>query len=34
MKVIYNPAVGVIRIVLSEVAVAEGNQDKPGVMLD
>ncbi|MDQ3389196.1 MAG: DUF2283 domain-containing protein [Gemmatimonadota bacterium] len=34
MKVIYDPEVDVLRIVLSRTPVAESDEDKPGVILD
>ncbi len=34
MKVIYDPEVDVLRIVLSRMPVAESDEDKPGVILD
>ena len=34
MKVTYDPAVDVLRIVLSSAPVAESDEDKPGVILD
>ena len=34
MKVTYDPAVDVLRILLSDTAIAESDEDKPGVILD
>ena len=34
MKVIYDPEVDVLRIVLNEEAVEESDEEKPGVILD
>jgi uncharacterized protein YuzE len=34
MKVVYDPEVDVLSVVLSDEAVAESDQDKPGVILD
>ena len=34
MKVIYDPEVDVLSVLLSDAAVAESDQDKPGVILD
>lgn len=34
MKVIYDPEVDVLRIVLNSTPVAESDEDKPGVILD
>jgi uncharacterized protein YuzE len=34
MKVIYDPEVDVLRIILNSAAVAESDEDKPGVILD
>ena len=34
MKVIYDPEVDVLSVVLSDLPVAESDQDKPGVILD
>lgn len=34
MKVIYDPEVDVLRILLRDVPVAESDEDKPGVILD
>ena len=34
MKVTYNPAVDVLRIVLSSAPIQESDEDKPGVILD
>jgi len=34
MKVTYNPAVDVLRIVFSNVPIEESDEDKPGVILD
>ena len=34
MKVTYDPAVDVLRILFRDVAVEESDEDKPGVILD
>lgn len=34
MKVVYDPEVDVLSILLSDVPVAESDEDKPGVILD
>jgi len=34
MKVVYDPEVDVLSVVLSDGPVAESDQDKPGVILD
>ena len=34
MKVVYDPEVDVLSVLLSDAAVAESDQDKPGVILD
>ncbi len=34
MKVIYDPEVDVLRIVLNSTPVAESDEDKPGLILD
>ncbi len=34
MKVTYDPAVDVLRIVFSNVPIEESDEDKPGVILD
>jgi uncharacterized protein YuzE len=34
MKVTYDPEVDVLRIVLSSAPIEEGDEDKPGVILD
>ena len=34
MKVTYDPEVDVLRILLSEAAIEESDEDKPGVILD
>jgi uncharacterized protein YuzE len=34
VKVTYDPAVDVLRILLSDAAVEESSEDKPGVILD
>ncbi|MGA8184442.1 MAG: DUF2283 domain-containing protein [Terriglobia bacterium] len=34
MKVTYDPEVDVLRILLSDAAVEESDEDKPGVILD
>ncbi len=34
MKVVYDPEVDVLRVVLSDAPVAESDQEKPGVILD
>lgn len=34
MKVVYDPEVDVLRIVLSNVPVEESDEDKPGIILD
>ena len=34
MKVTYDPEVDVLRIVLSDSAIEESDEDKPGVILD
>ena len=34
MKVIYDPEVDVLRILLSDAAIEESDEDKPGVILD
>jgi len=34
MKVTYDPEVDVLRIILSNAAVEESDEDKPGVVLD
>ena len=34
MKVVYDPEVVVLSVVLSDAPVAESDQDKPGVVLD
>ena len=34
MKVTYDPAVDVLRIILSNATVAESDEDKPGIILD
>jgi len=34
MKVTYDPEVDVLRIVLSDAAIEESDEDKPGVILD
>ena len=34
MKVTYDPEVDVVRIILSEAAIDESDEDKPGVILD
>ncbi len=34
MKVVYDPEVDVLSVVLSDAPVAESDQDKPGVILD
>jgi uncharacterized protein YuzE len=34
MKVVYDPEVDVLSVVLSDAPVAESDQDKPGVVLD
>lgn len=34
MKVTYDPDVDVVRIVLSNAAIEESDEDKPGVILD
>jgi uncharacterized protein YuzE len=34
MKVIYDPEVDVLSVLLSDAPVAESDQDKPGVILD
>jgi len=34
MKVIYDPEVDVLRILLSDSAIDESDEDKPGVILD
>jgi len=34
MKVIYDPAVDVLRILFRDVPVEESDEDKPGVILD
>jgi len=34
MKVTYDPEVDVLRIILSEAAIDESDEDKPGVILD
>ena len=34
MKIIYNPEVDVLRIILRDAPIAESDEDKPGVVLD
>jgi uncharacterized protein YuzE len=34
MKVTYDPEVDVLRIVLSEIAIAESDEERPGIILD
>ena len=34
MKLVYDPEVDVLSVLLSDAAVAESDQDKPGVILD
>ena len=34
MKVIYDPEVDVLSVLLSDAPVAESDQDKPGIVLD
>ena len=34
VKITYNPEVDVLRIVLSEAAIEESDEDKPGVILN
>lgn len=34
MKVFYDPAIDTLTIILSDTAVAESDEDKPGVILD
>ncbi len=34
MKIVYDPEVDVLSVLLSNAAVAESDQDKPGVILD
>jgi uncharacterized protein YuzE len=34
MKVIYDPEVDILSVLLSDAPVAESDQDKPGVILD
>ena len=34
MKVVYDPEVDVLSVLLSDAPVAESDQDKPGVVLD
>ncbi len=34
MKVVYDPEVDVLSVLLSDEAIAESDQDKPGVILD
>jgi uncharacterized protein YuzE len=34
MKIVYDPDVDVLSVLLSDAAVAESDQDKPGVILD
>jgi uncharacterized protein YuzE len=34
MKVVYDPEVDVLTVLLSDAPVAESDQDKPGVILD
>jgi uncharacterized protein YuzE len=34
VKVIYDPEVDVLRILLSDAAIEESDEDKPGVILD
>ncbi len=34
VKVTYDPEVDVLRILLSQAAIAESDEDKPGVILD
>jgi uncharacterized protein YuzE len=34
MKVTYDPEVDVLRIVLSEIAIAESDEERPGLILD
>ena len=34
MKVTYDPEVDVLRIVLSDTAIAESDEERPGVILD
>ncbi|MBA4158332.1 MAG: DUF2283 domain-containing protein [Gemmatimonadetes bacterium] len=34
MKVIYDPEVDVLRIVLNSTPIAESDEDKPGIILD
>ena len=34
MKVTYDPEVDVLRIVLSEIAIAESDEEPPGIILD
>ena len=34
MKVVYDPEVDILSILLSDAPVAESDQDKPGVILD
>jgi uncharacterized protein YuzE len=34
MKVVYDPEVDVLSVLLSDAPVAESDQDKPGVILD
>ena len=34
MKVVYDPQVDILRIILSNVAIEESDEQKPGVILD
>jgi len=34
MKVVYDPRVDVLRIILSSAAIEESDEDRPGVILD
>ena len=34
MKMTYDPSVDVLRIILSETAIAESDEERPGVILD
>lgn len=34
MKIVYDPEVDVLRIVLSNVPVEESDEDKPGIIMD